>query len=97
MRNFRLNLVVLVLLALHACKSDNKSKTVADAPVEIKFPSFNKDSAFQYVKQQVMFGPRIPNTPAHQKCADWFVEKFKSFGTEVIDQNFRSRHLMVRY
>ena len=40
-------------------KSDNKSKTVADAQLEINFPSFNKDSAFHIYEQQIMFGPRI--------------------------------------
>jgi len=89
MKNFKIKLALIILVALNGCKSDNKSKTVADAPLEINFPSFNKDSAFQYVRQQIMFGPRIPNTPAHQKCADWFIEKFKSFGIEVIDQKFQ--------
>jgi len=89
MRNIWVKIAVVILIGLYGCKSDNKTKTVADAKVEINFPAFNKDSAFQYVRQQVLFGPRIPNTPAHQKCADWFVEKFKSFGTEVIDQKFQ--------
>jgi hypothetical protein len=41
---------------------------------------FNVDSAFAYSKKQVDFGPRIPGTPAHEKCAEYLLDKLKSFG-----------------
>src|SRR4051812_35704482 len=74
------------LFALQACKNDKKTGEGTDAVVqEIKLvsPEFNADSAFAYTKAQVDFGPRVPGTAAHQKCADYLVAKLKSFGAEV--------------
>lgn len=82
--------IVIVLCLLEACKSDKVQQAAPPVEKEIKYPVFNKDSAYQFVRKQVLFGPRIPNTEAHRACAAWFVEKFKSFGAEVIEQRFKS-------
>src|SRR5699024_7590873 len=50
-------------------------------------PSFNADSAYAYVKKQVSFGPRIPNTPAHAACAKWLIYKMKEFADSVTIQH----------
>ncbi|HEX5386919.1 MAG TPA: M28 family peptidase [Gemmatimonadales bacterium] len=34
-------------------------------------PEFNGERAFDYLKTQVAFGPRIPGTPAHEQEAAW--------------------------
>jgi glutaminyl-peptide cyclotransferase len=52
--------------------------------------SFNAASAYNYVKKQVEFGPRIPNTQAHQAAASFFVQQFKKFGAQVTEQNFQA-------
>ena len=49
-------------------------------------PEFNADSAYMFVKRQVDFGPRIPNSVAHIECGDYLVTKLKEFGAEVIEQ-----------
>jgi hypothetical protein len=59
---------------------------------QIAIPDFSADSALLYVKKQVDFGPRVPNTPAHQKCAAWFVKEFKRHGLTVIEQPFEAKH-----
>jgi glutaminyl-peptide cyclotransferase len=64
-----------------AVKTDS---TAMKAPVNI--PAFNADSAYQYVKTQVEFGPRVPNTAPHEKCAAWLVEKFKGYTPDLIIQ-----------
>lgn len=51
-------------------------------------PKFSSDSAYQYIEKQLSFGPRVPNTDAHQACKHWLVEKFKSFDAMVIEQDF---------
>ena len=53
----------------------------------VKTPAFNADSAYSFIAKQVSFGPRIPNTPAQNKCADWMVKKLKSYGCTVYEQN----------
>ena len=43
-------------------------------------------SVYNFVKTQVEFGPRTPNSEAHQKCGDWMVQKLKQYNFEVIEQ-----------
>src|SRR5215217_3663698 len=77
-------LPLIAIIGFQACKNDKKA-TEETTVQEIKLvsPEFNADSAFAYTKAQVDFGPRIPGTAAHQKCADYLVAKLKSFGADV--------------
>ncbi len=54
-------------------------------------PSFNPDSAYKFVAEQVNFGPRVPGSKAHNSCALWLENKFKSYGGKVTVQNFKTR------
>ncbi len=84
--------VVTVAVALSSC-SDEPS-TTSDTPVtknipevkRVQPPDFNADSAYSFVKAQVDFGPRVPGTPAHAKCATYLENKLKSYGFEVMVQ-----------
>jgi glutaminyl-peptide cyclotransferase len=82
---------LLFLVFIAACTSDGSKKTeVSSTAVETKrvvAPSFNADSAYSYIKTQVDFGPRVPGTLAHAKCADYLVAKLKATGFEVMVQN----------
>ncbi len=51
-------------------------------------PSFNSDSAFELIRRQVMFGPRVPNTPAHDSCAQFIMQKLLSYGFDVDTMSF---------
>ncbi len=66
-------------------KSENKA-----TPKTVKIPAFVTDSAFAYIEKQLSFGPRVPGTETHAACKDWLVTKFKSFGAEVIEQDFEA-------
>ncbi|NII85083.1 MULTISPECIES: M28 family peptidase [unclassified Pedobacter] len=79
-------LSLLALIGFEACRNrsnqsagENEEKNV----IALFSPDFNADSAYTYTKTQVDFGPRIPGTSAHQKCADYLVAKLKSFGAKV--------------
>ena len=79
-----------VALCLSSCnmgkeKAKTGTKTAADAAI-IAPPSFNADSAYQYVKAQVDFGPRTPNSKAHKECGDYLAGKLESFGAVVANQ-----------
>jgi glutaminyl-peptide cyclotransferase len=75
-------------------KSDSKGplKPMPSPFPEGNVPDFNADSAYTFVKKQVDFGPRVPNTSAHKKCAAWLVGKFKGYGLNVIEQRFTAPH-----
>lgn len=45
---------------------------------------FNADSAYKYVKNQVDFGPRVPGSESHDKCADYLVEELKALSADSV-------------
>lgn len=49
-------------------------------------PDFNSDSAYYFVDKQVSFGPRVPNSKAHQDCGDYLVAELNRFGANVTEQ-----------
>lgn len=53
---------------------------------QIAVPDFNADTAFSFVKTQVDFGPRVPNTKPHDACADYLFSQLKSYTQDVMDQ-----------
>lgn len=88
-RNYTLIPLCLVLLAFIAC-SNNTKKASDDTETTTKsvvnVPQFNADSAYQYVKAQVDFGPRVPNTKAHVDCGNYLADKLTEFGAKVTSQ-----------
>ena len=53
----------------------------------IETPEFNPDSAYKFIEAQVMFGPRVPNTQAHENCYKYLKNKLESYNANVIIQN----------
>ncbi len=50
---------------------------------------FHPDSAYLYVSQQVAFGPRVPNTPAHRACAGYLAGRLEAWGwSPTVQQGF---------
>jgi len=52
----------------------------------VVIPEFNADSSYAFVKAQLDYGPRVPNTPAHDKCAAYLTRKLESYAPKVIVQ-----------
>lgn len=46
-------------------------------------PSFNADSAYAYIQGQMAFGPRVPNSKAHNDCAVWLIQQLRAKGAVV--------------
>ena len=58
---------------------------------EEKGMGFDASSAYGFVKKQVEFGPRVPNTSAHAACADWLVKTLKQWTPDVVVQAFQAK------
>jgi len=43
--------------------------------------------AYRYIEKQVSFGPRVPNTMAHDSCAEWLKREFHEVGARLIVQH----------
>ncbi len=81
-------------LMMGGCKTDSSPGAQEEektAPARsLAVPSFDRDSAYHYVEKQLAFGPRVPNSEAHQAAKEWLVEQFRRFGAEVIEQDFQA-------
>lgn len=78
-----------LLIAPFWCSCGNSKKTPGTTPSQdstVSAPQFNADSAYLYTEAQCAFGPRVPNTTAHERCGEFIAQKFKGFGTTVTDQ-----------
>ena len=80
--------LLLGLLCFSSCKQDAKKTVPTVEKPRVKVPAFNSDSAFQFVAKQLEFGIRVPGTESHRACRDWFIQKFESYGADVISQDF---------
>ncbi|MEO5644351.1 MAG: M28 family peptidase [Bacteroidia bacterium] len=72
-----------------SCSDDTKpvdDSTSNPPKARVTGPQFNGDSAFAFVKTQVDFGPRIPDTKAHTACYEYFLSKLKSYSLTVTPQ-----------
>ena len=74
------------LLSCNGCKSKKNDNDTTKVISNINIPDFNEDSAYTYIDKQVAFGPRVPNSMAHYRCADYLIAKFKTYSKNVIVQ-----------
>ena len=76
--------MTMLLGLLTACGGSKKnSGETTEVPVG---PAFEADSAYTFCEQQCLFGPRTMNSEAHERCAEWIVKKFASYGLQVTQQ-----------
>lgn len=87
-KTFNLLGLLVTILFFSACGSSNKNRQESETENQplVKAPDFNADSAYLYVKKQVDFGPRVPNTAAHRSCGDYLAKQLESFGAKVYNQ-----------
>lgn len=71
--------------ALAACKKDPKptQPPAKPKPVQRLAPPFDADTAYAYVGKQVAFGPRVPASAAHARCAKWLEQTLRRHGAAV--------------
>lgn len=81
---------LLIITIFFSCKDSDRRTPPSESMRIAKVPSFNADSAHFFIKKQVDFGPRIPNTKAHRQAGDYFTAAFKKYGAHVSTQEFDS-------
>ncbi len=82
--------IIFLILAGSCGPSEQKSESVQET-VELKpVPTFNPDSAYAFIQQQVDFDPRVPETPAHEATKNWIISKLESYNFDVELQEFKA-------
>ncbi len=80
-----------LFIVVWACKDADKTTTEDKKPKRVvTVPDFNADSAYQFVQEQVDFGPRIPNTGAHVAAGNQIIARLESYGAKVKIQSFEA-------
>lgn len=88
-------IIIAALLLTVSCTADKEKKQAdgeAQPAINVEVPVFNADSAYYFVKRQVDFGPRIPNTRAHVQTGQYLVETLKRFGAQITIQEFQQQN-----
>lgn len=77
-----------MLLSAFSCGGGNKANSTSEQSEEtaVNVPQFDADSAYLYVKNQVDFGPRVPNTKEHVACGNYLAGQLEAFGAQVTNQ-----------
>src|SRR3954466_2024711 len=88
MRILFLSFIILAFISCNNKKNvtdNNDSSPTVNQP-SVSVPEFNADSAYQFVKDQIAFGPRVPNTKAHIACGDYLEKKMEALCDTVTVQ-----------
>ena len=74
-------LLLSLLVGFGSCDPD-KPKPPPPPPQTkaVPVPKFDRQLAYDYVAKQVSFGPRVPETPAHDSCANWLKAELEALG-----------------
>lgn len=82
----KINLLLMITLLAVGCNKTQQKTTANPVESKIQVPVFSSDSAYQFVRQQVNFGPRVPNSKAHQLCSEYLSATLTRFGATVTEQ-----------
>lgn len=92
MKHFYFPLIIGMVFLVAGCNQPKQPSNNDNKPQKtVTIPEFNADSAFAFVKAQTDFGPRVPNTDAHEQCAQWLVQILTEYADTVMVQEFRAR------
>lgn len=83
-----LALAVLIAIATACSAGSSTTQETTTTPQSNQRPQvqFMADSAYKYIQAQLDFGPRVPGTKAHNRCADYLVETLRSYGADTVLQ-----------
>ena len=90
----KLFIILGIIIIAVSCESNSNPKSQSSTESEKKtvvVPAFSGDSAYWFVKAQCDFGPRVPGTDAHSKCAAWIAETLEDYADTVYIQDFMTR------
>lgn len=92
MTRLKLSIIVLVSVGFLISCSEEDNARLNFEPQGREVPTFNADSAYQFVQKQVSFGPRNPNSEGHQQTKEYLLDKLRSYAGDqaVYPQEFTS-------
>lgn len=85
-------LIFIASAIITSCSDSGKEEKqqMVVSEKKVVFPTFNADSAYAFVQEQVDFGPRVPNTPEHAAAGDKIIARLETYGAEIKVQSFEA-------
>lgn len=74
----------MALVSACSGAAGSTAKTESEASKPVVLGSFEADSAYIYIVEQVAFGPRVPGTEGHEACGQYLVDRLKQFGADTV-------------
>ena len=87
-RCFLMTLFLCVLVGCAGKQSEPPKKSEPRQDVTVQVPAFDGKRAFGYLTAQTDFGPRVANTPAHERCLGYFYRELGLLADTVWLQPF---------
>ncbi len=94
--NHKALILIFLFAGCSSCGGESRNEKgdrggTLDRARDVDIPSFDADSAYHFVEQQVAFGPRVPNTKAHREAGRWLARTMQRFADTVYVQDTRVR------
>ena len=83
--------VLIIGLCITACNRQAEQTKDNNTEQHTVVPTFDADTAYEFVAQQVAFGPRVPNTQAHKQCENYLYSTMTQYADTVIKQYFTAK------
>lgn len=65
------------------------------APQPLTVPAFDGQAAYELLVKQCDFGPRVPDTPAHDSCRVFLIAELQKYADRVAEQQFEEHLAML--
>lgn len=78
--------LMAAILSLSSCKNKQAADGAAQDSAMLAPVTFDGERAYKSIEKQCSFGPRVPNSAAHDSCAAWIVSQFRALGLSVTEQ-----------
>lgn len=76
----RLSFLIFCLVLFESCGEQTANLQFERQGREV--PAFDSGNAYNFIEDQVAFGPRVPNSEAHAETKDYLVSQLKEFAGE---------------
>ncbi|MGQ0815497.1 MAG: M28 family peptidase [Gemmatimonadota bacterium] len=86
-------LLPLMLFVLAGCPSAGQ-EAGGNTAAQSNAPPLVADSAYQHIRTQVAFGPRVPNTDGHRKQLEWMLAYLRERADTVTTQSWTQNTTM---
>lgn len=110
----RIIFMIIAAMLLPGCAGSGGRATASaagsdtSAVAEAAAPVFDADSAYAHVASQLAFGPRVPGSEAHSRCADFIVSRLKASGADTVimttptvtdhtGRSYRIKNILARF